>query len=215
MIPDSLLRRAEHKALAAITIQGKVLDLGGDRRSGSRDFIQSDGATFTIVNMSPETKPDILHDLEKPLPIESGSYDGVLLINVLEHIFNCQQLLTESIRVLKPGGTIVVVVPFLFPVHPSPSDYWRFTGESLTRLLKDAGCVDVILEPLGTGVFASRFVMLDRLMPYPLRVVGQIVGQPITSLLDTMCTFVAKVLNKSYVPSDYALGYCVRASATR
>lgn len=210
MIPDSLLRRAEHVALSTVSLQGKVLDLGGDRRSGSRDFIQGD-AEFTIVNLSPETKPDLLHDLEKPLPIESNIYDGVLLINVLEHIYECRQLLTESVRVLKPGGKIVVVVPFLFPVHPSPHDYWRFTEETLGRLLLDAGCTEISMTPLGSGVFASRFVMLDRLMPYPLRLIGQFVGHPLIAFGDALFARLARILKKEYSSRDYALGYLVTA----
>jgi SAM-dependent methyltransferase len=212
MALDTLLRRAEHQALSRVTLHGKVLDLGGDHRSRSRDFIRG-GAKFTIVNMSPETKPDILHDLEKPLPFSDTMFDGVLLVNVLEHIFNYQQLLAESARVLKPGGQVVVVVPFLFPMHPSPHDYWRFTGEALAKILADAGFHNIKVEPLGGGVFSARYLSIDRLMPSPIRFLGYYTCRYIALAFDALFTVIARALGKKYDPADYALGYCVTAVA--
>jgi hypothetical protein len=40
-------------------------------------------------------------------------------------------------RVLKPDGRIIVSVPFLFPVHDAPHDYWRFTKYALEYLFRD------------------------------------------------------------------------------
>lgn len=208
---DTLLRRAEHEALTHITLEGKALDLGGDSRSTYRQFLKGSPA-FTILNFSPESAPDIVHDLEQPLPVDSSSYDGVLLINVLEHIFNYQQLLAESARVLKPGGKIVVVVPFSFPVHPSPRDYWRFTGEALKKLLVDLGFQNIAITSLGSGVFSARYVALDRLMPSPIRFVSYYTCRYIVRALDMLFTSTARALGKKYDPADYALGYGVTAT---
>lgn len=208
---DTLLRQAEHKALTLVSLQGKVLDLGGDRRSTYRIFMKG-SPEFTIVNFSPESAPDIVHDLEQPLPVTSATYDGVLLINVLEHIFNYQQLLTESVRVLKPGGKIVVVVPFLFPVHPSPHDYWRFTGESLEKLLLSAGFQDIKIVSLGTGVFSMTYVALDRLLPSPVRLFSYYTFRYLALVLDALFVMLARALGKKYASADYSLGYCVTAT---
>lgn len=126
----SLLRVEEHNALAGITLSGRVLDLGGDKHS---EYLRFFNGTFetTTLNLSEAVQPDIVHDLEQPLPIADGLYDHVLLINVLEHIFDYRALLRETVRVVKLGGSVVVVVPFLFPVHPSPNDYHRFTSSAL------------------------------------------------------------------------------------
>lgn len=211
MALDTLLRSAEHQALSRITLQGKVLDLGGDRRSTYRQLLQG-SPEFTLVNLSPESAPDIVHDLERPLPIASLTFEGVLVVNVLEHVFNYQQLFSESARVLKPGGKIVVVVPFLFPVHPSPHDYWRFTGETLAKLLIDAGFQDCVVTPLGSGVFSARYVALDRLLPSPVRFLSFYTLRYISLALDVLFTVTARALGKKYNPSDYALGYCVTAA---
>ena len=207
----SLLRLAEHRALSRLTLSGSVLDLGGSKHSGYLSYIKGE-YVVTTVNLDEETEPDIMHDLEQPLPFVDASYDNVILINVLEHIFNYQQLLTESARALKPGSRIAVVVPFFFPIHPSPRDYWRFTGEALAEILAAAGFRDIKIEPLGSGVFSARYVALDRLMPFPMRLLGYYTCRYAVLALDRLFTAAARALGKKYSPADYALGYMVVAT---
>lgn len=50
--------------------------------------------------------------IEDALPrLEEASADAVLLISVLEHLWEPQDVLRETARVLAPGGTLVVNVP--------------------------------------------------------------------------------------------------------
>ena len=52
----------------------------------------------------------------------------------MEH---CDQpfLMAENMtRLLKPGGRIVLSVPFAWKFHGYPSDYWRFTAEGIKKL---------------------------------------------------------------------------------
>lgn len=209
----SLLRRAENEALSEVTLSGKVLDLGGDKRSTYQRLMRGTFET-TVVNLSDESEPDVRHDLELPLPFPDASYDAVLLINVLEHVFECRQLIQEARRVLKPGGQAIIVVPFLFPIHPSPHDYWRFTRESLERLLSDAGFTAVTVRPLGSGVFAARSQMLNRLLPGPIRFFDYVIMRPCAELADRLFNALARATGKQYVPADYPLGYFVQVSVT-
>jgi len=206
----SLLREAEHQALSKITLSGTVLDLGGEKGSEYLSYLQGE-FEVTALNLDESAVPDILHDLEKPLPIADKSYDNVLLINVLEHIFDYHQLLNEAIRVVRPGGSIVIVVPFLFPIHPSPSDFWRFSGQTLERLLTSLNLEQVRVHALGSGVFSARYVMLDRLLPTVLRFVGYYTLRPLALMGDRLFVTVARMLGKKYRTEDYALGYCAVA----
>lgn len=143
-------RNAFYAQLAQCTLTGKVLDLGGSKKSGYHELIKGDH-TFEVVNISDEYGYDHKFDLEEPFPLKDASYDAVIAVNLLEHIYNYHNVLSESHRVLTSGGTLVVAVPFLMFVHPSPHDYFRYTSEALTRMCADAGFKEVLVQPLGRG----------------------------------------------------------------
>lgn len=206
----TILRKAEHQALSGFPLTGKVLDLGGDARSEYRTLFSGDFA-ITTVNILPEAEPDILADLEKPLPIPDASYDAVLLINVLEHVFEYRALLNECARVVRPGGAIVIVVPYLFPYHASPSDFHRYSADALSRALTSSGFGTVAIRPLGTGLISARVVLTERLLPGPVQAVLALVMHPLAGALDTLVTMLARLLGKKYSPSDYALGFFASA----
>lgn len=55
------------------------------------------------------------HDLAYSIPLDANSADFVYSSHFLEHLFrkDAQNLLSEAYRVLKPGGTLRIVVPDL------------------------------------------------------------------------------------------------------
>lgn len=202
----SLLRNAEHGALAKITLSGKVLDLGGDKNSEYLRFLKGSFSTTTL-NMSEKAHPDILHDLEQKLPIGDNSYEHVLLMNVLEHVFEYRALLAESFRVVKPGGSVIVLVPFLFPVHPSPEDYHRFTDSVLRKELERVGAKKIVITPLACGVIRAQYLLLDRLLPKPLRLINFYTARYFVEFGERVLVLLSKTLRKKYQPETYALGY--------
>lgn len=206
----SLLRFFEHRALSQINLSGKVLDLGGEKDSS---YISRIGGDFevTTLNLDKNSNPHILHDLEKPLPIQDSTYDNVLLINVMEHISDFSQLLGESCRVVIKGGRAVIIVPFLFPIHPTPSDCWRFTNETLKLFVLKSGFSSVEIKALGTGVFSVCYLLVDRLLPGPIRLINFYTFRYLTFLFDATFSKLAKLLGKSYRTEDYPLGYIVIA----
>lgn len=78
------------------------------------------------------------------LPFKSERCDGILCVAVLEHVAEPQRAVDEMFRILKPGGILVGFVPFLYPCHGSPSDYWRFTEEGLRFMLRRFDEVEVV-----------------------------------------------------------------------
>jgi SAM-dependent methyltransferase len=97
------------------------------------------------------------------LPLEHGSVDLVWCSEVLEHVADTDQALLEMRRVLRPGGRVLITVPFhgrvkaaliallRFDSHFDPTgDHLRFyTRSSLARTLADAGFEAVQVRPWG------------------------------------------------------------------
>lgn len=92
---------------------------------------------------------DYYMDLNRPLALESQSFDTVLLTDVLEHIYQPVQLLSEVARVLRPAGRLIMGVPFLYGLHEEPFDYHRYTEFTLRQMCKDQGLEVISLTPYG------------------------------------------------------------------
>jgi len=84
------------------------------------------------------------------LPFPDGSFDGIIVAEMLEHIPNDAAALKEIARVLRPGGTLAVTVPAWLPervcwalsseYHEVPGGHVRiFTRAELTAKLAAAG----------------------------------------------------------------------------
>ena len=93
------------------------------------------------VDLFPFPAVDLVADLHS-LPFKDNVFSGVICDQVLEHVEDPQSICRELMRVTKPGGTIYAASPFLFPWHPSPSDFTRWTIEGLEHLFPDCEVVE-------------------------------------------------------------------------
>jgi SAM-dependent methyltransferase len=198
-------RQLLYKNLATVSLNGEVIDLGGSRKSAYVKDFKGQFNLF-VANMEDDTK-DITVDLEQPFSIASSQYDYALCINVLEHIFNYQNVISETYRILKPSGQAVFAVPFLIQVHPSPHDHWRFTKETLQRLFTEAGFAQVTVEPIGTGVCSTIVQMMSNILHFKL----------LRKVANTTAFFVDGLIARFYKKPTfgkefYTLGYVVTAT---
>jgi SAM-dependent methyltransferase len=115
---------------------------------------------------------DVFYD-GKTLPFDSSTFDSVFASEVLEHVFEPDNALREIHRVMKPGGKILLTVPFVWNEHEIPNDYGRYTSFGLNYLLEKNGFT--ILEMRKSGSFISVlhqlqalyfFRRIERLPPY-------------------------------------------------
>ena len=139
---------------------GRVLDIGG-KKKGKRGTFKPpirDGLSFTYLNNSPITKPDILADAHD-IPCEDESFECVLICELLEHVRHPEVVLGEAFRSLKSGGVIVGTVPFLFKVHADPFDYQRWTSLKVEAALQEVGFSQIRISPMG-GVVGVIFDLL-------------------------------------------------------
>lgn len=118
-----------------------VLDIGSGS-AGYHGLIHPSNIFYTIdypaTNKKYQSAPDIFSDA-RCLPVADEKADVVLLFEVLEHVPDAEKVVREIRRVLCPGGEFYLSVPFIYPVHDAPDDYWRFTVYGITEILKNNG----------------------------------------------------------------------------
>jgi SAM-dependent methyltransferase len=123
-------------------LQGTVLDVGC-AESKPRAFLPSGATYIGLDNYSTamdwyDTRPDVLGDAQA-LPFADSSIDHALLLDVLEHLPQPDRCLKELNRIIKPGGTLISQVPFLYPLHDQPPDFHRWTRHGLRRAARTNG----------------------------------------------------------------------------
>lgn len=93
------------------------------------------------VDLYPFKATDVLADAAV-LPFKDGAFDIACSEQVLEHVSRPFEMISEMIRVTKPGGLIYIGAPFVYPYHPSPKDYTRWTFDGLKELSKPCDLVE-------------------------------------------------------------------------
>ncbi|MDB5377244.1 MAG: Methyltransferase domain protein [Rubritepida sp.] len=108
--------------------EAEVLIIG----SGER---QQEGGRITYTDVALAKNVACVCDAHD-LPFADASFDAVFAESVLEHVCDPQRVVAEMTRVLKPGGFVFAVTPFLQPVHMGAYDFTRFTYLGHRRLFR-------------------------------------------------------------------------------
>ena len=113
-------------------VVGSITEIGCEKHYRHERFFPN-AERFVCSNISRNF--DVYLDItDNDLP--DDSIDNYLCVSVLQHVFNTRQVFSEIYRTLKPGGKLLLVVPFAYPVH-DVVDYWRFSPNSFDELLRD------------------------------------------------------------------------------
>jgi SAM-dependent methyltransferase len=167
------------------------------------DFAQGDPAW----NYS---KLDVIAKLEA-LPFSNASFDRVLSIVVLEHTPEPAQVIQEFQRVLKPGGTVHMVVPHMWEEHQRPHDYFRFTSGGARFLMERAGLRVERVEPVG-GFFwqlGRRFMAVLMFAQRGWRWILFPMLAPVFGLILPLCCYYLDFLDDD---RTYTLGFICEGS---
>ena len=151
-----------------------------------------------LINIDIEGKPNILADINN-LPFKNNTISNFGCFNVLELLQFPKVAVQEIHRVLNKTGYLVGYVPFLYPIHNQPVDYWRFSNQALYQILSIVGFENIIIEPLG-----GRFiVMYDIILPKKLFFIRFILSLLSIGLNMLYEMFHSKDYNRAMYPSGY------------
>ncbi len=86
------------------------------------------------------------------IPFDNETFDSIFSSEVLEHLFNPEDILKELNRVMKTGGKILLTCPFTICEHEVPIDFARYTSFAVKALLERNGFAIVEQRKTGTSV---------------------------------------------------------------
>jgi SAM-dependent methyltransferase len=116
-----------------------------------------DAANARLADESQATQERVRFEVGEvgSLGFDDGSFETVLMGDVLQHHLNWKRPLTEACRVLKPGGRVVVTVPYAMPVEASGATSIHL-HKLLDELTPSLGVADIALLPGYLGIVAIR-----------------------------------------------------------
>jgi len=177
-------------------LTGKLLDVG----CGSKPY-QSFFKVETYIGLDIDNETnrvrgyaDIFYD-GGIFPFEENAFDCVICCQVLEHVFNPDDFLREIFRVVKPGGKLLLTVPFVWDEHEKPYDYARYSSFGLRHLLKKQGFEIVFHSKLGADA-STLFQLINAYLykvtlklPRPLLIIFTVVVMAMINLLGVVASY--------------------------
>lgn len=171
-------RRLLDRSLATFegAIRGVVLEIGTGRQSRRGRFVPPTERTehWWSLDLAMEKRPHIMGDMEA-LPLRRASIDTVVSLEVLEYVPQPHRALTEIHQVLRPGGHLLISVPFVHRMD-GPADRWRFSEHGLREALGAAGFEVVALQAQGYVLAAIAHLLQSILAQRPRRVERWLLG---------------------------------------
>ena len=121
-------------------LSGRLLDVGCGSKPYQALFVVDAYIGLDIDSEASRQRGIADHHYDgNTFPFADATFDSVLCNQVLEHVFNPDEFLGEIVRVLKPGGKLLLTVPFVWDEHEQPYDYARYSSFGLRALLEKQG----------------------------------------------------------------------------
>ena len=144
----SLEKKQLRELVSTLPADARILEVGG---ALTREVHERALSVDLLDASTTDIRGDILS-----LPFEDNVADLVVANRILEHVKEPVEACKELARVVKPGGKVYTIVPFMTPYHRLPLDQFRFSLDSLPRLFPDFETVK--LEPFEGPVRAMLWM---------------------------------------------------------
>lgn len=115
-----------------------IFDIGSkDARADYSFGLPPADAKVVCVDIEAGPGVDLVADAHNMTNVADNSVDCVVTISTLEHVRYPAKVVAEIHRILKPGGVVYINVPFMFPFHADPDDFYRFSNRGLEILCEE------------------------------------------------------------------------------
>lgn len=200
-----LIRRGLFKAIAPIaaTTTGDILDFGCGSKPYRPLFTSCKSYTGLDIDVSGHDHSDSLVDVfydGKVIPFEDESFDAVVAFEVFEHVFNIDEIFAQLQKKLRPGGRLLITVPFAWPEHEQPYDFARYTSFGIADIIARSGLSIVEVKKTNGAFVAINQLFLNYLISNifdRLGIVGKFAKIPFCFLINMFA-----LLGNLLLPTD-------------
>ncbi len=114
------------------------------------------------MDINSKTKPDIIADIsdKKILKKIKIKPDYITCFEVLEHVKEPFKAIQNLFKLSTKKTVLLFSVPFIFPIHEEPNDFYRYTKYGLRYIFKDFSKVEITNRD---GFIDNMFVLSVRL----------------------------------------------------
>ncbi|MCX7696305.1 MAG: class I SAM-dependent methyltransferase [Bacteroidales bacterium] len=141
-----------------------------------------------------DRKDEIIFYNGNEVPFANNSLDGILATEVLEHVPEVELIIKEFYRILKPGGYVLISIPFAWGEHNIPYDFRRLTsfglryifeknGFKVLQLEKTSNTIHTITQLITSEIRHQRLPGIPFIKPFfnflfifPLQFLGFLIG---------------------------------------
>lgn len=211
-------RRCNWKFLNGLVSQlpaeAKILDVG----AGHGDFADIfNGRRYYSLDIVPYPEVDLVADLGEVNPFKAKAFNAVILMNVLEHVFESRSLLKSISRIVAKEGSVIVTVPFLLKVHQPPFDFYRYTPFAIEKMAVEAGLTVESMQ----GYYDTQYLLNESLgNAWQFSIASQskarqMVAKSLVYLIQRLINQLGKVTRKGFIdstqsqPNPAPVGYLV------
>lgn len=115
----------------------KIVEVGSRDINGSyRSLFAGQEVSYVGIDLSRGPGVDLVLQDPYEFPISSNTADLVLCGQTMEHSEYPWRLFIEMVRIVRPGGSLLMVHPCAWPQHRHPVDCWRILPDGYMALAK-------------------------------------------------------------------------------
>lgn len=183
-------------------LNGTIIEIGATNLKNYKGFANPNNE-YILSNITNEEDCVYLNAMN--MSLSNNSVDNFVSVTMLEYVPNPRKVISEIHRTLKPGGKLLIVVPFMYPFENVPSDFFRFTDKGLAVMLKEFDIIHA--ESLG-NILSTFALFLQR--PFGRPTSSQKQHHKLTQIMITLIKKSTLLLCKTLGLIFYFLSFMIR-----